>query len=332
MRQIVYLCCLLALSCSLPLPAGAEGFGPFPVRNFQALDQLVLAMPGERAAVLRKGDFDIRLEAANTASIARDQSEQADVTMKFETVRAGLFLRYGLTDRLEIGAEVPGYHRYRGFMEEPILGVERGTTGISPARKALRETAYAFNVTNGGRTLFQGAKGATGLGDISFYGKYQLLKETSTLPALSFRVGVKAPTGDTEQIFGSGHPDAGIGLALDKTFATGWIVYANLNGVFPTGQIAGLALQPVISGLVAVEYLWTDNFSITAQFDYYSPPFHGTGTRVLDKGVTESVIGVSYRILPGLLWQVYGVENLDFITGSAADFTLSTVFTYRFRS
>jgi hypothetical protein len=332
MRQIVYFLCVIGIPCALPLLVNAEGFGPFPVRNFQALDQLVLAMPGERAAVLRKGDFDIRLEAANTASIARDQEEQADVTMKFETVRAALFLRYGLTDRLEIGVEVPGYHRYRGFMEEPILGVERGTTGISPARKALRETAYAFNVTNGGRTLFQGAKGATGLGDISFYGKYQLLKETSTLPALSFRVGVKAPTGDTDQVFGSGHPDAGIGLALDKTFATGWIVYANLNGVFPTGQIAGLDLQPVISGLVAVEYLWTENFSITAQFDYYSPPFHGTGTRVLDKGVTESVIGASYRILPGLLWQVYGIENLDFITGSAADFTLSTVFTYRFRS
>lgn len=332
MRQIVYFLCVIGIPCALPLLVNAEGFGPFPVRNFQALDQLVLAMPGERAAVLRKGDFDIRLEAANTASIARDQEEQADVTMKFETVRAALFLRYGLTDRLEIGVEVPGYHRYRGFMEEPILGVERGTTGISPARKALRETAYAFNVTNGGRTLFQGAKGATGLGDISFYGKYQLLKETSTLPALSFRVGVKAPTGDTDQVFGSGHPDAGIGLAMDKTFATGWIVYANLNGVFPTGQIAGLDLQPVISGLVAVEYLWTENFSITAQFDYYSPPFHGTGTRVLDKGVTESVIGASYRILPGLLWQVYGIENLDFITGSAADFTLSTVFTYRFRS
>jgi hypothetical protein len=27
---------------------------------------------------------------------------------------------------------------------------------------------------------------------------------------------------------------------------------------------------------------------------------------------------------------VYGVENLDFITGSAADFTISTVLTYRF--
>ncbi|MGB3397105.1 MAG: DUF3187 family protein, partial [Nitrospira sp.] len=175
-------------------------------------------------------------------------------------------------------------------------------------------------------------EGATGLGDISFYGKYQILKETSIAPALSVRVGVKAPTGDTDQVFGSGHPDVGIGLALDKKFAERWILYANLNGVFPMGRIAGLGLQPVMSGLVAVEYLWTEKFSITAQFDYYSPPFHGTGTRVLDKGVTESVLGVSYRVLPGLLWQLYGVENLDFITGSAADFTLSTVLTYRFRS
>ena len=94
----------------------------------------------------------------------------------------------------------------------------------------------------------------------------------------------------------------------------------------------GLGLQPVVSGLVAVEYLWTENLSFTAHFDYYSSPFYGTGTQVLDKGVTESVLGVSYRILPALLWQLYGVENLDFITGSAADFTLSTVLTYRFRS
>jgi hypothetical protein len=316
----------------MPSLLQAEGFGPFPVRNFQALDQLVLGMPGDRAAVLRQGDFDVRLEAANTASIARDSEQQAEVTMKFETVRAGLFLRYGLTDRFEIGVEIPALHRYGGFMDSPIEGVENATTGLSPPRKALGDTHYAFNISNGGRTMFKGSEGATGLGDVSFFGKYQLLKETSALPALSLRAAVKAPTGDTSEVFGSGHPDAGIGLAMEKILADHWIAYVNVNGVFPTGRIAGLALQPVVSGLVAIEYLWTENFSITAQFDYYSPPFHGTGTRVLDKGVTESVLGMSYRILPGLLWQLYGVENLDFITGSAADFTLSTLLTYRFRS
>ncbi|MBA2485572.1 MAG: DUF3187 family protein [Nitrospira sp.] len=332
MQQTIFFFCGLALLWGAPCSLKAEGFGPFPVRNFQALDQLVLGMPGERAAVLHKGDFDVRLEVANTATIARDSEEQAEVTMKFETVRAGLYLRYGLTDRLEIGAEIPALHRYGGFMEGAIIGVENATTGLSPPRKALRDTNYAFNVSNGGRTMFKGSEGATGLGDGSLFAKYQLLKETSAVPAISIRGAVKAPTGDTGQVFGSGHPDFGIGVALDKTIAAHWIVYANVNGVLPTGRIAGLDLQPVVSGLVALEYLWTENLSFTAQFDYYSPPFHGTGTRVLDKGVTESVIGVSYLIVPGLLWQLYGVENLDFITGSAADLTLSTVLTCRFRS
>jgi hypothetical protein len=82
--------------------------------------------------------------------------------------------------------------------------------------------------------------------------------------------------------------------------------------------------------MAVAEYLWSENFSITAHFDFYSTPFHGTGSDVFDKGVTETVLGFSYRIAPHWLWQLYAVENLDFITGSAADFTLSTVITYRF--
>ena len=177
MRQVILFAFILVILCDSPRVLRAEGFGPFPVRNFQALDQLVLGMPGERAAVLRKGDFDVRLEVANTATIARDSEEQAEVSMKFETIRAGLFLRYGLTDRFEIGAEIPTLHRYDGFMDGAIKGVESLTTGVSPPRKALEGTNYAFNISNGGRTLFRGSNGATGLGDVSFYGKYQVLRK-----------------------------------------------------------------------------------------------------------------------------------------------------------
>jgi hypothetical protein len=162
--------------------------------------------------------------------------------------------------------------------------------------------------------------------------KYQLLQETASMPALSIRTALKLPTGYEGQFFGSGSPDVGFGLATEKGFSGRWVVYANLNGVVPTGRIAGMSLQPTVSGLVAIEYLWSENLSLTTQFDYYSTPFHGSGTRVLDKGVTESVLGFSYRLTQHLLWQGYGVENLDFITGSAADFTLSTLLTYRYDS
>ena len=31
------------------------------------------------------------------------------------------------------------------------------------------------------------------------------------------------------------------------------------------------------------------------------------------------VLGFSYRLQPHLLWQIYGVENVDFIPGGLAD-------------
>ncbi len=312
--------------------AGADGFGPFPVRNFQPLHQLVLVMPGDRASVLPRGALDIRIELAETASVYRDQNPQTAVTMKFETLRSGLFLRYGATDRLELAVEVPALYRYRGFMEGAITATERATTGLAPARDALRNTSYAFDISKGGRTIIGDGPGSLGFGDVSLMTKYQITRETGAVPAVSIRTAVKLPTGDEDRFFGSGSPDFGLGLAVEKTVGRRWILYGNVTGVVPTGRIAGLALRPAISALVAAEYRWSDDLSFTVQFDYYSSPFHGTGTQVLDKGVTESVAGFSYRLRPRLLWQVYGVENLDFIRGSAADFTLATVVTYHFET
>lgn len=310
----------------------AEGFGPFPVRNFQPLHQLVLGMPGDRATVLKTGALDLRIELANTANVFSDATPQTSVTMKFESIRSGLFLRYGVTERVEMAVEVPVVNRYRGIMEGMITAVERATTGLAPDRRALKGTGYAYQVTSGGRTVINAREGVVGLGDASIMAKYQVLTETSALPALSLRAAIKLPTGDEGHLLGSGSPDYGFGLAMEKQVAKDWMVYANFNGVIPTGHIAGFGLQPVVSALVAVEYLWSENFSLVGHFDYFSSPLYGAGTHVLDNGVTEGVLGFNYRLRPRLLWQVYAVENLDFIVGSAADFTLSTVVTFQFGS
>jgi hypothetical protein len=330
-RRVLFMGLVAVISLH-PSKTLAEGFGPFPVRNFNPLQQLVLNMPGDRAAVLKRGTMDMRLELAETAAIYREVSPQASATAKFETLRSGFFLRYGATDKLEVAMEIPVLYRYRGFMDGPIKAVERATTGLSPPRKELANTSYAYNISRSGRQIVNGTNGAVGLGDSTLLAKYQLVTETSTLPAVSIRSAVKFPTGDEGEFFGSGSPDFGIGLAAEKLLGGRWVLYGNVNGVFPTGRIAGLPLQPTISGLAVAEYLWSENLSLTLQFDYYSSPFHGVGLETLDKGVTEVVAGFNYRVTEHWLWQVYGIENVDFITGSAADFTLATLFTYRFRS
>lgn len=308
----------------------ADGFGPFPVRNFQPFQLLTLGMFGDRAEVVPEGVVDVRLEMAETSVLFREETGQISATVKFEQLRSAVFLRYGLTNRLEVAIEVPAFYRYPGFLEGAIEATERATTGLSPARKALKGTGFAFNLSRDGRILFQGGSGELGLGDITLTSKYQVRSETTTSPALAARFAVKVPSGDDRRFFGSGHADVGVGLALGKTVLSQWVIHTNLNAVFPTGKVAGLSLHPALSSIVALEYLWSPGFSVTAQFDYYSSPFRNTGSEVLDNGVTEATVGFSYLLREHLLWQVYGVENLDFITGSAADFTLSTVVTYRF--
>ncbi len=331
------LCALVLLIFLLGCPlseaqAGVDGFGPYPVRNFQPFQLLFLGMFGDRATVTPRHNLDVRIELANTASIFLEQSEEVGAQVKAETLRTGVFLRYGLTQGLEVGVEIPVLYRYQGFMEGLITFAERATTGIAPAREALKDVDYVFHVTKGENTLFSGTEGAFGLGDITLISKYQILDQGSVVPALSLRLGVKLPTGDEDEVLSSGHPDVGLGLALEKKLATRWIFHVNINGVFPTGEVSGLSLDPFFSSIVGAEYLWTPRLSLGLQFDYYSTPYAGTGINLLDQGVTELVAGFSYELRQDLLWQVYGVENVDFITGSAADFTLSTLVTFHFGS
>jgi hypothetical protein len=310
--------------------AEGDGYGPFPVRNFQPIQLLFLGMQGERAAVIKKGALDIRVELAETNTIFNENLPNVTTTIKMEQLRSGLFLRYGILDRLEVALEVPLLYRYEGFLNGAIGQTERITSGLAPARAQLSNVGFAYNLSRNGQTLFHGSDGQLGLGDITLSGKYQLVTEQSGIPAVSLRMAVKLPSGDSARFFGSGHADVGAGLAVEKKVADRWILYGNLNGIIPTGPVAGLSVNPQMSAITAVEYLWAPNFSLVAQFDYFSSPFRNTGTDVLDGGVTEVVVGYNYQIRPNVIWQLYAVENLDFITGSAADFTLSTLVTYRF--
>lgn len=321
---------IAALGGGVRASAETDGYGPFPVRNFQSIQLLFLGMPGERAAVLRKGALDIRGELAETSTIFNETLPAITARIKMEQLRSGLFFRYGLTDRLEVAAEIPALYRYRGFLNGAITQVERLTSGEAPARGQLKNVGFAYNLSKNGRTLFSGSEGQLGLGDISLYGKYQILTEQAWAPAVSLRLGVKVPSGDEGRFFGSGHTDLGAGLAVEKKLWDRVILYGNFNGIFPTGTVAGLSLSPAVSAVAAIEYLWTPAFSLVAHFDYFTSPFRHTGTEILDGSVTEVVVGYNYRLRSNLVWQVYGVENLDFTRGSAADFTLSTVMTYRF--
>lgn len=321
---------LTSMAVAVLAQAELDGYGPFPVRNFQLIQVMFLGMQGDRATVLKKGALDVRVELAETNNVFYENQPNISAQIKVEQLRSGLFFRYGLTDRLEVAMEIPAYYRYEGFMNGMISQVERLTGSVSPVRSALKNTPFVYNLSQNGQTLFSGSEGDLALGDITLYGKYQLLKDHSWVPAVSVRAAIKVPSGDSGRFFGSGNTDLGLGAAVEKRVADRWFLHGNLNGIFPTGSVATLSTHPAVSAIGAVEYLFTSNFSLNAQFDYFTSHFRDTGTKILDGAVTEVAFGFNYRMRPNLVWQVYGVENIGGTSNDAADFTLSTLMTYRF--
>jgi len=304
-----------------------EGNGPFPNRNYNPVQLLFLSLPSEKATTLPLHSFELSLDVAESNTILIESGSQIDATMKFETFRSALHLKYGLTNRLEIGLEIPYYYRNGGFLDPFIMSVEHDFGQLNTDRIQFHDGSFGgYEITQGGETILSGEDHQTGFGDLSLSGKYLVLDEGPKQPAVSLRVALKFPTGDFDKAFGSGKADIGMGLVLQKSLAHRWLFYLNQSVVFPGGDFGSsdLTLRAIYSAALAVEFMWTARFSLVGQLDYYTSPFHGTGIRVLDNGVFEAAFGFNYRFNPHLLFQLYGIENFAVPRGASADFTLGT--------
>ena len=74
------------------------------------------------------------------------------------------------------------------------------------------------------------------------------------------------PSRDASRAFGSGHPDAEVGLALEKNLLSRLVTYVHSNGVFPGASIGSFHPQPIMLAMTAVEYLWSEEASFALQF------------------------------------------------------------------
>jgi len=303
--------------------------GLAPVRNFQPVQGLSLQMPGETAVPLSKGGLAMRLHVSESGTILQEVTPTGSGLLKLNQLRSALDLRYGISTSTELGLEIASLYHHSGGLDGLITAVESLVPRPAPFRESLKGVGFAYLISRNGRAVLQGANGGYGLADTTLSVKSLFLAETNYLPAMALRVALKIPTGDQSRAFGTGLWDTGLGLALQKTLLQWIVLYQNLNGIFPTGHHLDFSLRAYFTSMTAVEFMVTPKFSITGQFNYHQSPFDRTGLRFLDQAITEGVLMFGYRITPQLLWQVYGVENLDFIRDSAPDLTLATVLTYR---
>ena len=328
--------CGVVLVLLLPTVTAAQNhelFGPqglAPARNFQPIQGLSLQMPGESAIPLKKGELTLRAHVAETSTVLKEVRPGIDASLKLNQLHSALEIRYGLSQATEFSVELSSIYNHSGGLDGLITASELMVAGrLANARQQLKNSGFVFVVDRDGRPVLEGRNGDAGLSDLVLRRKILLITERQWMPAIAIRPAVKIPVGDSSRAFSTGQVDLGIGLAAQKTFEDRLVLYLNVNEVFPTGHHLGYALKPYFIAVGGAEIRFTPRFSVMSHIYHSQSPYDGTGTKILDQGITEIAVAFGYRFTPNLLGQIYGVENVN--QGSAADFTLAIAVTYSLR-
>ena len=299
-----------------------ERSSPISIVNQSPVQLLFLQPTPDSADTLPKGHGSIRLNTTITNTLVSQKSERYTAVVDMEMIRTSLEVSYGVLPRLELGLSLPAANYYSGFMDKPILEVEKFFGDPRNIREKQEADQFTYFVKKDNKVLISGSNNSTGMGDLVLRAKGKVWDEGDTLPGLSTRVSVKLPTGDKDRAFGSGEVDWGLGLLLQKDIDR-ISAYLNADVTFPGDAFddAGVSLREFYTLMIGTEYRFAPRFSGLAQINWITRPFKDTGLDMLDKRIIDILIGLNYFTKSGIFIQIGGVEDIFDSCESGADFT-----------
>ncbi len=306
---------------------------PISIRNQMPLYLFYLQMEPDSAGITEQNKFDIKADytVSNvTISCFTPVSSLYNINIDAEVSRITLDFRYGIYENTELGLEIPYLSLSRGYLDEFVKGFE-DTVGATTPRSRLRQGSYNLNYSfiYNNQDLIKTKNASDGLGDIVLKAKYQMLEEDrhGLLPDVSFRAAVKLPTGEKRSLLGSGEMDYGFGMLLDKTFSEKVTVFAGCNFIIiekPDFFSVLNIKRNMVSGVIGVEYLLTQRFSLVAQVTGNSTPYPSSGTNALDESAIDAGLGLNYiwKEKQNVSWHFAFTENFN--SASSPDVTFNT--------
>lgn len=327
---------------------------PVPLRLLSPIHLLFHHLPPVPAETLGRGVAELQLDVSE--SNALHPRREIDFTFRsvvdFELTRLGFTYRRGITDRLDLGIELPIYHPYGGFLDEIITESERLLRTLKPRRQdeesAGRQHLYAYRLFVGDELVVFGRAHNLEIGDIGLFAK-RSLKPRPGRPAMALRAGLKIPTGDPFRGLGSGEVDALAGVAVSWDLGR-WTAHAGGQVILPVADfqdIPGLTALPQLAFHIDAAYSQWRRLALHAQLAGVTPAFETDHEKVpggvvpagLPPGGDNTFEGHVIQVTPAVSWRLGENGERTVFAGIAEDFASSedtafdvTVFvTFRWR-
>ena len=215
--RLSMICSGIVLGGLLGLSGMLEAASLRPLTTVNQNPLVVLyGLPVARSAeVLDPGRGMIELRAALASSASRSQKAAEEILLDGESTRLTAALAYGLGKNFEVGLELPYIMHRDGFLDQLIVdwhdvfGLPQGD------REELPEDRLAYQYRLDDELLLDRRQSVAGFGDLQLSAGMQLWQDErkGTNRSLALRASLELPTGDADQLTGSGSTDLALWLS-----------------------------------------------------------------------------------------------------------------------
>jgi len=303
---------------------GGVGDG-FALRNQNPFLQ-IFGLPMPRSAMLtRRGesDFGITLDIANHADAGDGALEQ--FTIDGESYFVTLSWRRRVSSRLELGVDLPFVAHEEGLLDNAIENWH-DALGMSNSKRNGPSNQLGFLYSRNGITLYELNSPSYGIGDIQLSAALSI-KEASSAdgPSVSLRSSIKLPSGDSDNLQGSGATDFSLGIYASDTytlFAHGLDISGFIGGLLlGDGKVlADIQRSAVPFAGLAATWRATERMGLVVQLCAQGAYFDSNLEELGGESI-QLAVGLNYRPLRSALLVKFAVVE-DVAANATTDFGL----------
>ena len=210
---------LLPVILGIATPSQALDLTPFPVRNFSPTALVHGLSIAETPHLLPTGKTTLHTSFDLASHATLDTSSSEAILLDGESYIATLGLRYGLSDTLQVGIDLPWVWHSEGFMDSFItdwhdfFGLSNGD------RNSLKDDQLNYIYFQNGEERLRLQDEVNGLGDLRLQLAWQF--KSTEQSAFTLQTQIKAPTGDADKLTGSEAWDVSLALSAQRDFSIG---------------------------------------------------------------------------------------------------------------
>lgn len=322
---------LFTTLCQLILPglvlAADMEITPFRTANQSPL-VMIHPLPTESSSrIAPKGRLTAALTFDLANSYVKSTASGESLLLDGESTRTALHLRYGISDTVEIGAEIPWITYGGGVFDSFIIGWHDTFGMPQGGRNTAQKNQLSYSYTkNGTQKLLMNSSGS-GVGDIVLSGGLNLYEDRT--PALhdsiALRTTVKLPSGDSTYLHGSGAFGGTVSLNAASNHFTEYGtlgLYGSVGGMLSEkGDVLKDQQEQVVAfGTVGLGWGAASWLSFKAQLNANSRLYKGSSLAEISRPACMLVFGGALTF-PGDYVLDIGVTE-DVSVGTAPDVAL----------